>query len=333
MKKNAILLSILFTATIASAQVSNYRFSALSGTYTPVDSMPGLAVNTYGIQDDFITPDKVKLPFSFQFGQQQFDSVGLSENGFLYFGNIGNRELGSSWPISTVHTSKVKGVISPIGTDLHPVNTAPQNTTLKTTIAGTAPNRIFIAEWAQTSRFDAVNNLNDPDNISFQVKLYEQSNRIDFVYGSFTLNPALTEPVEIGLKGATYDDYVNRIPNGPDWMQTLPGNTQLGRLNLNETSMPARGTTFSWTTGGGTNMEDVRTDNSWTVFPVPSAGELFLSLPVAESATYRITDVSGRLVLGGTCGSFISIASLQPGTYYLHLKGRKLYAPKMIVKL
>lgn len=333
MKKNALFLSLIFTATLASAQVRNYQFSALSGAYTPVDSMPGLSVETYDVQDDFIRPDKAKLPFLFRFGQQQFDSVGLSENGFLYFGNISNWDLGSSWPISTVHTSQVKGIISPVGLDLHPVSTATQNTTLKTAVAGTAPNRIFIAEWAQTSRFDAESHADGPDNISVQIKLYEQNSKIDFVYGSFTLNPALTEPAEIGLKGATYDDYVNRVPNGQDWMQTSAGNTQNGRLNLSATSRPVRGTTFSWTLSGGTSVEDVYADNNWSVFPVPASGELFLSIPSGEVVTYTITDMSGRIVSDGTYGNSISIGSLQPGTYCLRLKGRKVYAPKMINKL
>ncbi len=331
MKKIILSLKVMLAATLASAQLGNYQFSAQAGTYTPIDSMGGLAVQDHSVQDDFITPDKVKLPFSFDLGAGAFDSVGLSENGFLYFGNIRNWELGSSWPISSVLVSDVKGVISPVGLDLHPVQLPGQNTTLRTAIAGTAPNRIFIAEWRGTSRFDALNDPSGPDDISFQVKLYEKDGQIDFVYGTFVINPTYTEAVEIGLKGSTYNDYINRVPTA-NWLLTSAGVTQNSRGILDGNSAPARGTTYSWKKATVTGIGNKGTEQAWSVFPVPSEDNLQITVPHPEALTYSIVDMTGKQVASGTCHNNLSIATLSAGIYWLHIRGAKTYLPKMIVR-
>lgn len=252
MKKKFLLGLGLLAFTNVKAQVNGYTFRHETGLLSEVTTYPGAVITNHAVTDDFVTPEKVDIPFAFKFGNQLMDSIRIHENGYLWFGNIDAWNLSTLWPISSQHTAAVKGVISALGIDLEPVA---GTTTVKSAVTGIAPFRMFIIEWLHTSRKDARTDPAGPDDISFQVKLYETENRIEVVFGQVILNPNVISNAELGLKGATYSDFNNRTL-APDkrWNNTIAGNAQTDRLRLERNVQPSFGSLMVWVPGATTGI-------------------------------------------------------------------------------
>ncbi|MFN9883433.1 MAG: fibronectin type III domain-containing protein [Bacteroidota bacterium] len=103
----------LFLFTICNAQVSNYQFFQLSGTYTPITGgtliNDGILSQSRQFDDDEI--ENIPLGFTFNYNGSSFTTVNLSSNGFLTFNPI----VTTYSPISS---SAPNRVISAMGADL-----------------------------------------------------------------------------------------------------------------------------------------------------------------------------------------------------------------------
>lgn len=321
MKKYLFIACALFLGT-ANAQMSVYNFKHEFGQLTEVDNYPGAIITSHTIHDDIVTPAKLLMPFPFRFENKPVDSIGIAENGYLYFSSLAPLVTASKWPISAVYPAQVTGIIAALGLDLHPVNTATQTTTLKTALVGTAPFRMFIAQWKNASRATALVDAAGPDDITFQIKLYETINRVELAYGSFILNANISEDAEVGLKGATYNDYLNRIPANKNWSASNAGTSQTSRIALNNNSKPDYGTLYVWEPTVATLVKEVSTNNHIALYPIPvknimhiKGDEMFL-----QDARYSITDFSGKIVLSGVIsGEALHVNKLTPGFYVLLL--------------
>ena len=86
MKKMGLLtlfsLFMVFTMNV-KAQVANYSFSAISGTYTPL--VGGTASSLTATADDALSA-AITLPFSFKYNNISYTNVKVSSNGPLLFG-------------------------------------------------------------------------------------------------------------------------------------------------------------------------------------------------------------------------------------------------------
>jgi hypothetical protein len=77
---------------------------------------------------------------------------------------------------------------------------------------GSAPNRVFIIEWN-----DAVNEYNNVEKYTFQIRLYEGSNMIRFAYGEKKDGPGSSaSSASIGIN----DDYAGYIDAGTGYTMT-----------------------------------------------------------------------------------------------------------------
>lgn len=149
-----ILFSSLFTAK------AQYTFTAASGTFTPLSG--GTVVTALHTDDNL--SGFINLGFNFKFNGKVYTQAKVSSNGFISFKvnpvNSGFRQIDSVF-------------IAPLGDDL-----GGAGGTASYKIEGTAPNRVFTMEWLNFKwRYIAAQ-----AGISFQVKLYETSNRIEFIY-------------------------------------------------------------------------------------------------------------------------------------------------------
>lgn len=109
---------------------------------------------------------------------------------------------------------------------------------------GTAPNRKFVVEWNNFS--DYTTSASATNKFSFQVHLEETTNKIYFVYGDFS-NTIYTSnrTNQIGLRGATNADYVNRMGTS-SWTTTTAGTSNTSTVSRNITNFPAIGLTYIW---------------------------------------------------------------------------------------
>ena len=164
----AALATIVGTAGAAQAQVDTYQFAAAPGTFV---QLPATATQLSAVQmDDAIAG--VPLGFSFAFDGVPYDSAYVSSNGFISFnraaGAASSNDLAIGWPSE-------QPLVAPLWDDLSgsaPSSAAHYQTT------GTAPNRVFIMEW-RNWKWDY--NAGAPV-VTFQVKLHETTNQVEFVY-------------------------------------------------------------------------------------------------------------------------------------------------------
>ncbi len=170
MRKLYLLLIFLAIATGSiHAQISNLCFSASSGTFTPI--VGGTPVTA--IQADDANVQNIPIGFTFNYLGVNFTQASVSSNGWLSFTNA-NPNPGTS-NFNTINTvnAALRNTLFPLWDDLD--GTGGTATYLTT---GTAGSQVFTMEWRNWSWDATTTNA----IISFQVKLYEGSNIIEFVY-------------------------------------------------------------------------------------------------------------------------------------------------------
>jgi len=256
-------------------------------------------------------------------GGQTIDTIGIAENGYLFISDLSPFAVSSPWPISTQHRSRVTGIISALGIDLHPVDTDSQKTTVKSALVGRSPYRTLIIEWSHTSTFSAHNDL-IPDDISFQIKLYETTGRIEFTYGKFKISPSTTEAAEVGLKGSSYNDFVNRKATTNDWKSSIPGRSQTARISLNATSKPELGTLYAWEPRPDLDIDKADGVGSVSLYPNPATKHLLIAgIDRLVDATYSVVAVNGlQMSHGPLIDNVIDISALAPGVYLFRIETR-----------
>ncbi|MCB2376303.1 fibronectin type III domain-containing protein [Hymenobacter sp. BT635] len=187
------LLSLwLGLAAPARAQVDTYTFAPSQGTFTPISGgtvVAGMAADTY-------LSSAIPLGFSFVFDGATYTQVKASSNGWLSFNTAGTTNHSGTLAAAPAAT---RPLIAALLDDLdgNPTGATATGTYITT---GTAPNRVFTFEWLN---WEWRWNVNTGPVLSFQVKLYEGSNRVEMVYRQETVatNATATLGASIGLAG------------------------------------------------------------------------------------------------------------------------------------
>ena len=210
------------------AQVSNYGFNQASGTYTEITG--GTIQGTESNDDENF--NAIDLGFTFTFDGVAYTQVSVNANGFLAMGS----SVVSSYTAISSGTSN--DVIVPLNRDLQ----AQVGATLMTKTEGTSPNQIFTVQWKNYKRYGSTGT---GDLYNFQIKLYETSNNVKFVYGNMTNNATATT-MQVGLRGLSTADFNNRTAT-TDWSASTAGATNDATMPLSATVYPASGLTYTFT--------------------------------------------------------------------------------------
>jgi gliding motility-associated-like protein len=166
-------------------------FTNISGTGTAVTSWK----NSTDIDDNLST--SITIPFNFLYDGGSHATMLISLNGFLTFNTAtyadgadlpacGNTEP-YTWENSNFTIAGKLGTnqtIAPYYNDLICNNAL--NASIYYTTTGVTPNRIFTVQW--TNMYNDISCTDNscsitPGSLNFQVKLYETSGNIEFVYG------------------------------------------------------------------------------------------------------------------------------------------------------
>ncbi len=204
------------TTTLPSA------WAATTTTYTQITSSPAPIVG-----DDAFTI--LPIGFTFTYFGQTYSNVYVTANGFLTFNSSSQTSANPSNLFGTI----LKSVIAPWWGDLY----VDCDASIQYTTTGTAPNRVFTAQW-QNIRYDG-DSSSISQRLNFQVKLYETTNIIEFIYGSNTGTASSTSSrTAIGISNSVggSGNYIN-------------GKTGLSTdTNLySSSSFPASGTVYRFT--------------------------------------------------------------------------------------
>ncbi|MCX8015022.1 MAG: hypothetical protein N2748_03290, partial [candidate division WOR-3 bacterium] len=170
MRKTLLIISaILLLTTIATAQeITDYVFTATSGTFTLLTGATNPALSGGTLDDGWY--NNIPIGFNFVFNNNTYTTVAATTNGCLFPGQT----LTTSHLTNNLTSNTVRPIIAPLWDDLE----LSASTSFKYKTEGTAPNRVFTAEWYQVYwNYNATTPV-----ISFQVKLYEGTNKIEFIY-------------------------------------------------------------------------------------------------------------------------------------------------------
>lgn len=172
MKKITLFLFALFSCWQINAQVSSYSFSEFLGTYT--ENSAG-ATTIAGLRADTFISTAQNIGFDFVYDGVTYTQFKMSSNGIISFNTSGTNSLTAN-DLSSANAAS-RPIIAPLWDDLDGGDIASSVASYE--LSGVAPNRVLTVEWKNWQwNYNATTN----PVISFQVKLYETTNVIDFVY-------------------------------------------------------------------------------------------------------------------------------------------------------
>ncbi len=145
---------------------SSYTFKATSGTFTPLTQSSPVD----GIETDNSTFFLIPIGFEFNFNGETYNNVQASSNGFLSFNVNLSPQITD---MNDLRTSDARPLLAPLWDDL---NGGGGQASFVTT--GESPNKVFTFEWLHWKW----NNQAADAGISFQVKLYESTGAIEYIY-------------------------------------------------------------------------------------------------------------------------------------------------------
>ncbi|WP_417609418.1 PKD domain-containing protein [Owenweeksia hongkongensis] len=195
----AAVLTALICGSSLFGQAGGYTFSTSASTYVPL--------GTSAIAVDILADtksDTVPFGFDFYFEGIAYDSGSVASDGFLSFvvgassGYLNDLDFGSSLR---------RPLVAPLWEDM---DGNASSSAAAYELSGTAPNRVFTFEWRDWewdySSTDSV--------VSFQVKLYETTNIIEFHYRWECPSCISSASASIGLSGISTFLSVDDIETG-----------------------------------------------------------------------------------------------------------------------
>lgn len=189
MKQSIFILCIsLFAFQLNSQTAADYDFAQISAIY-PVISGTVTITNIIANSDETITL-AIYLPFSFTYCGVVYNNMRISSNGFI---SPGNTLAQSAFTNDLAGT--IKPVIAPLWDDL----AAGTAGNVVYTTEGTSPNRVFIVEFRNFKWIYA----STTENRHFQVRLYENTNIIEFYYNIVDAPSGNYIGASIGISDAT----------------------------------------------------------------------------------------------------------------------------------
>jgi hypothetical protein len=267
----------------------NYTFVPATGTYTQVS---GAATALPTVLADSGISTAQNIGFTFNFAGTNYTQFRMSSNGFI---SLNTSALTLTANDFAAANATSRPIIAPLWDDLD--GRATGGSVAAYELTGTAPNRVLTVEWRNWEwNFGSTAPV-----ISFEAKLYESSNLIEFVYRSES-GSVNSGSASIGIGAPTGTGYINLTSVSSPAVSSTTSVT-----NLN--TKPATGTVYRF----------VPTAQTYTYSWSPSTfieGQTTLANPVAtavtSNVTYTVTVTSstGCSTTGSTTVSVVSGASI-----------------------
>ncbi len=169
--KGAILCLFMLTTVLrlSTQSIINYTFSASSGSFTVLSGATNPSPLIGDVDDGYF--NGIPIGFDFWYMGTRYTTVSASTNGWLTLGaNITDPVFANS----LASGGAPRPVIAPLWDDLDIQNA----TNVSYLTSGSAPNRVFTIQYLNAQwDYQATGNT-----ISFQVKMYEGTGRVEFTY-------------------------------------------------------------------------------------------------------------------------------------------------------
>jgi hypothetical protein len=182
MMKRSVLFNLLVLLLVTVQAQVNYSFTAVPGTYTQIAGQTPLLTSsdsTLFSNTDEGFANALPIGFRFNYNGIGYTSLNVNVNGFFTFGNPFLPDANAAYYSDSLAGGPtadpgIRPVVAPLWADLNIQDTA----NLSYAISGNAPNRVFTIQWT-----NVLWNYAAPDaSISFQARLFETTNVIEFIY-------------------------------------------------------------------------------------------------------------------------------------------------------
>ena len=206
MKKILLLLALVINL-ITFGQISAYTFSTNTTSWTYNSSPTQIhATGTVGV-----ISSAVNIGFSFIYDGVTYTQFKASVNGFITF------KVASTLAQATnnLKTSTDRLIVAPLWDENRVGNgVSPATGNVNYKLTGTSPNRILTVEW-RALRWNKAGQ--STGTIDIQTKLFETTNRIEFVYNraatsgtnGFTFGNSIGIGASIGINGSASGDFIS----------------------------------------------------------------------------------------------------------------------------
>lgn len=305
-------LPLVFLSPDVHAQ--GYSFSASSGTFTALTGATAIDA----IEDDDELSASIPIGFSFTYFGTAYTQLAVSSNGFLAL----NPNQLSNANSNSIANGTLSRAIAPLWDDLDGTGG-----TASYVLTGAVGSRVLTVEWLNW-QWDYTATA----GISFQVKLYEGTNRIEFVYRQ-EAGPLISPDASIGLVGSTESAFYSLSDasaspsldiNGNDLISSKPASNQVYAFVPNSTAILAPTTaasaitaaplgsvtaTFSWVNGNGAYRAVFVKQTSGTDFYTPTDGTRYAPSTLMGSG-------SGWYCVYNGTGNSVAVTNLQSTLAY-----------------
>ncbi|TAD86502.1 MAG: T9SS C-terminal target domain-containing protein [Bacteroidetes bacterium] len=312
---------------LAQSNYSQTNFRAGQSTYTDIGATGTAIAMTDAAAGTSTVPQNIG--FNFNFNGTVFTQFMMHADGIMRFGtsapgaatDIAASNAGVYGAVFTATSANLQNIVLPFFTNLVAGVGSPEFHVLTT---GTAPGRVCTIQWK---------NLRDADdpggstqhqfsNLSFQVKLYESSNDIEFVYGTFmpSANATLGRGAASGIK-ATSTSFLGlyRVNSFMPYQKTIVVNpTHHARIAssfpFRKTVLPAFGysSKFFGRLNADVNVAKIYADS---IVPVGNQTAGRVEALVVNEGSTTMNNIAVNLSITGanTHADAVNIASLAAG--------------------
>ncbi len=310
-------------AGVVAGNASDYVFSSSSATFTPLSG--GTSASVTAIADEEMSTT-FNIGFNFGFAGTNYSTVQAGSNGVLLFGSGKTNTLTNN--LATTTASQRPG-LAPLWDDIQ------CSSGIKYELSGTPGTQVLTVEWLNMEW----NYLSSSTVISFQVKLYEGTNVIEYHYrdDGAAVN---TGSASIGIMGVNSSDFISlqsttaapstSIVSSNNGLSTKPATGQVYTFTPPNTTL---GYTFDWSANptflSATNIynpiaQSVTSDQTYSVTVTapsgcPSTQTVALSAITAAPACVAAVNVNNITCISATSLSWT--ASVSPYTlgYYVYV--------------
>jgi subtilisin-like proprotein convertase family protein len=305
-----ICLAIAFQA--GAQNITNYTFSATSGTFTALSGGNTMALSGGTLDDGYF--NAIPIGFTFYYMGVPYTTISSVTNGWLTF----DQTLTASGVVNNLTSGTPRPVIAPLWDDLE----LQSNTHFSYLTTGSSPNRVFTAEWLYMFwNYTATDSV-----ISFQAKLYEASGKVEFIYKDAGA-AVVSGTASIGICGiptgsgnflsldGTGTSPLASSTTETTTLNTKPANGQTYAFTPVQNITPAAPLNLSFSGIGGTNLTVNWNDNSTTetYFVVARSDDGGVTYPY-------ITSVLSTTTAGTGAAYNLPVTGLSVGaTYYFRV--------------